>query len=301
MEKNARVHGERRQRQRNLKHTRQAGPSGLIEYDGDTWTAYSADSSALPSDSVRALAVAADGTVWVGTERGVAALSGTVWRQFRASGTGGALQGEDVRSLALAPDGRVWAATTRGLGVYDGQSWIWYRAQDAGLPSDLVFAVAATRDGHIWAGTDRGVGVFDPQTQTWQRYSRANSSLQWDAVSAIAVAPNGRIWLGTLGGGLTIFDGQKWATLTTANSDLPWNTIVALAAGPNGDIWVAADQPAQAGGAVARFNGATWKTFQPNSSGITAGSASCIAVDSQGRVAIGMRGAGISLFSPPQR
>lgn len=270
--------------------------AGLAMLDGQTWAAYTVESGALPSNDVRALAVA-DGTLWVGTGRGISTFDGSRWRSFLAGDAGGPAS-DDVRGLAVAADGRVWAATTGGLSVFDGRTWATYRAGNSGLPSDLVFTVATDPAGRVWAGTDRGVGVFDPQTQSWTRYDPANSGLQWPAVSTIAVDPSGRLWLGTLGGGLAVFDGQSWQSFTTANSDLPWNTIMSIAASPQGDVWLAADLPSAAGGNVARWDGHNWKTFTTQRSGIASGSATCFAFDRQSRVWIGMRTSGLSVYTP---
>ncbi len=269
--------------------------SGLAMRNGETWALFGAETSDLPGDSVQALAIAGD-RVWAGSDRGLAVFDGRRWQRVGANG-GGAPPGSDVRGLAVAPDGVLWVATTRGLGAFDGSAWRWFVTANSGLPSDLVFAVALGSDGRVWAGTDQGVGVFDPRTQSWQHFDRTNSSLEWNAVSSIAVTQEGHVWLGTLGGGVTIFDGAGWRTMMTANSALPWNTIVAVAACPAGDIWVAADLPTTAGGNVARWGGATWTTLTTQRSGIAGGAASSFACDGRGDVVIGMRTAGVSIYT----
>jgi hypothetical protein len=52
--------------------------SGVLHYDGSTWTQFTRASSALPSDDVYAIAVSSSGQPWIGTlEAGVATLTGT--------------------------------------------------------------------------------------------------------------------------------------------------------------------------------------------------------------------------------
>lgn len=62
---------------------------------------------------------------------------------------------------------------------------------------------------------------------------------------------------------------------------------------------MAADLPTEAGGNVARWDGRTWTTFSPQRSGIAAGAASCLAFDAAGRVYVGMRNAGLSIYTLP--
>jgi ligand-binding sensor domain-containing protein len=46
-------------------------PSGLVCYDGHSWTVYTRKNSGLPSNNVRSLVVGDAGEVWIGTDVGV--------------------------------------------------------------------------------------------------------------------------------------------------------------------------------------------------------------------------------------
>ncbi len=98
---------------------------GVSRYDetasgGAQWATFTAESGALPSDDVRAVAVDKTGDVWVGTSNGLArclapcAGNGT-WLKYTVATTGGGLAGDDVTGIAIAPDGARWFSTTGGV------------------------------------------------------------------------------------------------------------------------------------------------------------------------------------------
>ncbi|MFN8498073.1 MAG: two-component regulator propeller domain-containing protein [Anaerolineae bacterium] len=98
---------------------------GVSRYDetapsGAQWTTFSAESGALPSDDVRAVAVDKGGDVWVGTAGGLArclapcAGNGT-WLTYTSATTGGGLVSDDVTGIAVAPDGTRWFSTGGGV------------------------------------------------------------------------------------------------------------------------------------------------------------------------------------------
>ncbi len=72
-----------------------------------TWTVWgTAEGLPLVSDGTSPIAVATDGTVWVGTNGGLARLDGTGWTIVRGGAWG---------SVSAAPDGSVWAVGPAGL------------------------------------------------------------------------------------------------------------------------------------------------------------------------------------------
>ena len=59
----------------------------------------------LPDDTVNALAIAPDGAVWAGTDKGAGRFQEGAWQSF---GLGSGLGAQKVQALAVAPDGAVW-------------------------------------------------------------------------------------------------------------------------------------------------------------------------------------------------
>ncbi len=123
---------------------------GLVAFDGTDWITQ----TALPLNSVNALAVAEDGTLWAAGNGGVARLAEGTWRSY----TQGLPHDRGVKQLALAPNGRVWAITLQTLLYLEGDGW-----QEVPLPFEVALhTFAFTSEGAIWLGTDRGALYFEP-------------------------------------------------------------------------------------------------------------------------------------------
>jgi len=112
----------------------------------------------LPSDQVYALAVDADGRLWVGTDEGCFRFDGAGWESI-ASGW------EDVVDIALDGAGRAWLATSDGVSAFDGETWVTYTVEDGLIHGDAR-ALAVAEDG-VWVGTWNGLShlVFEEREE----------------------------------------------------------------------------------------------------------------------------------------
>jgi len=117
----------------------------------------------LVSSAVRGLAVARDGTIWVGCLGGIAVLKeGRVIRRITPRE---GLPSSDVTCLAQSPDGSLWVGTRIGAAVCRGGSWRLYHGL-RWLPSDDVRAIACEDTGGVWIATADGVSAIRPARMT---------------------------------------------------------------------------------------------------------------------------------------
>jgi len=186
----------------------------------------------MPSERVDYLALAADGSVWVGTWAsgpGIARFDGQEWTLYS---TRDGLASNSIAGMATTPDGSLWVATGEGVSRFDGQSWTTYTKAD-GLASDTAKSIAVAPDGAVWVGTWSGVSRFDGQA--WTNYGPQNTTF-----SSLAVSSDGTLWAGgeLLREGLFHFDGQEWIAYTTQDG-LADQSILEIAAGPGGSVWIA--------------------------------------------------------------
>ena len=128
--------------------------SGLVRFDGSQFFPWgSRGEPPLPGRSVRALASARDGGLWISFSdaSGITRIQNDdviVYseREGLADGSYAAIL-EDRR-------GTVWAAGRKGLARFDGQRW---QAAGTGIESAEVFSIHEDRRGHLWIGTSKGV------------------------------------------------------------------------------------------------------------------------------------------------
>jgi signal transduction histidine kinase/ligand-binding sensor domain-containing protein len=200
--------------------------AGLMRYRGGMF-----ETIPLPGgpDSIGGLAVAPDGTVWLGTARGriirvtsdraeemrlglpvnpvtaIAASGDTVWigtaaglsRHRRGTSTAERVTGlASDRIVTLVPDGpdALLVGTATGLERIAGG-----RIEHvSGLPADQVTALHRDRDGNVWIGT-YSHGVFRLHRDRLAAYGIDDGLLN-PTVRAIAEDDEGNIWIGSNGG-----------------------------------------------------------------------------------------------------
>jgi ligand-binding sensor domain-containing protein len=129
--------------------------SGLVRFDGSQFFPWgSRGEPALPGRSVRALASAKDGSLWMtfADASGITRIQNhdrvVVYseRDGLAEGSYSAIL-EDRR-------GTVWAAGRRGLARFDGQRW---QTSATGVESSEIFSIHEDRRGRLWFGAASGV------------------------------------------------------------------------------------------------------------------------------------------------
>jgi ligand-binding sensor domain-containing protein len=213
----------------------------------------------LPSDDVRALHVARDGALWIGTFRGLVRWTGG--RLVRGPPP---LDGVAVHSIAQDAGGALWCATDKGLlrlhdGAVetigadtlpdevvkvlfdrDGNLWIGTRTGVARrtvdgkierLPSpDVVInALHEDADGNLWIGSDRGLDrLHDGDVLPFG----ASEGLADEIVGGFREDPAGAKWITTPGGLYRIAPGETTATRIAARRGL-----YAIYADARGAVW----------------------------------------------------------------
>ncbi|MFH1176791.1 MAG: diguanylate cyclase [Acidobacteriota bacterium] len=223
---------------------------GAAYYDGRAWHAIDLPDRTR-SNFVRAIAAAADGRIWFGSQAaGLYCLEDGAWRSVPTL-PGGMAQGR-VNALLATVDGAgrpvVWAGT-HDSGVMRLADGAWEVLDTrAGLPSDRVWALFEARDEKgmpvIWAGTEGGPASL----ASGERKFSTGPNFPRQSVNCFAetVGPGGRrtLWAGTYGGGLARREGGAWSLLTTREG-MPSNYVTSLAVvSENEDervVWVGTD------------------------------------------------------------
>lgn len=137
---------------------------------------------------LHAIAIAPDGYLWLGTDRGVYRLNGAEWEAITSSG----LAHPNVLSLAVGPAGGIWAGTREGISRFDGERWTTFDRQDycraAYCPEAAwIFALAVAPDGGIWFTDILDVNRFDGKTWVERRPPDGVEG----PVGALAITPEG--------------------------------------------------------------------------------------------------------------
>ena len=172
-----------------------------------TWTA----SDGLPSSNLRDVAVAADGSIWLATQLGVARFDGSTFTTHNTTSHPG-LADNSIEAIAVMANGDVWAGTDVGVSVFNGASYTTYTTAD-GLSDNQVNNIKQAPNGDVWIGTINGVTRYSGGTFT----AFGSPNIPFGGVEYIAFAANNDVWLGGGLGGVIIYNGSTFSLLTTAN------------------------------------------------------------------------------------
>jgi diguanylate cyclase (GGDEF)-like protein len=201
----------------------------------------------LPQNRVAAWLEDREGSVWLGTNAGLAQLKDL---PFASIDKRRGLVEDYIRALAEGEDGAIWLASSGGLARVRGDEIRQWRATD-GLPSESLLSLATQADGDVWIGTyGAGVARLEGDRVVTVPGLEALADRQ---VRALLPRADGSLWIGTHSelarwqdGALQIF--------TTADG-LPRNYVMALAEAPDGRLWIGTSN------GLARWDGQRFEKF----------------------------------------
>lgn len=185
----------------------------------------------LPSDDIRDVAVAADGTVWLATSQGVAAFDGTTFTVHNTT-THPGLANNDLQAIAAISTGDIWVGTDFGVSVFDGSAYTTYTTAD-GLGDNAIKNIKEAPNGDIWIATINGATRYSGGVFT----AFASPNIPFGGALHIAFASNGDVLIGGGLGGVIVYNGTTFSAITTAQGLLS-NRVRSIAVDEAQNKWV---------------------------------------------------------------
>jgi ligand-binding sensor domain-containing protein len=173
----------------------------ILDEQGNQVMAYTT-ANGLPSDNVQALILDQQGTMWIGTNQGLAKVTNdqlsVVFDKDNKD-----LPNVYVRALALDQNGNVVIGCFTGVSVYDGSTPITVvDFLKDGFSDARLTALSVSPSGELWIGTDKG--LLHGSSQLGWTLMNTTSGLLTNYISALTIDPFGTVWVG---GGGSNFDG----------------------------------------------------------------------------------------------
>lgn len=181
---------------------------------------------------VIAMAAEPDGTLWIGTDRGLLR-----WRDgvFSRIGPAEGLPEKQIRALCLDSKGTLWVSVLLE-GFFQGTNGRFVPVAGAPPKSRGIYSLIEDREGSIWAGsTDGSLGQL--RDGSWKHYSRTNG-LPNSSIEALAQGVDNVIWAGSRNQGLYFFSEGSFHKLAgRAGAGLAEEAARRLLVDREGTLW----------------------------------------------------------------
>jgi ligand-binding sensor domain-containing protein/signal transduction histidine kinase len=201
-------------------------PAKPFGYSRQVWRA----SEGLPENTVQALAIGAQGQLWMGSTGGLASFDGAHVHVYALPQP---FDANSIFCLARTSDGSVWAGTEGGgLLRLRGSDLKVFSARD-GLTDAFVRSVFQDDRGQLWVGTDNG--LFRLAGDHLTRID-ATPTIPSIAVHAIAQDRQHRLWVG--GSRLIAINPDGTATDFTLPGAYSENRVKTILQTTDGTLWV---------------------------------------------------------------
>ncbi|MES2130306.1 MAG: two-component regulator propeller domain-containing protein [Pseudomonadota bacterium] len=223
--------------------------NGLYRFDGYHLTAYRNrpnSANSLPNDRVSALFEDAAGTIWAGTQNGLARFNPGSGDFTRFAPASRLATSKIIKSIVADGAGGLWLATWGGLQHFDPRSatFTGYEhsaADPASIASDDINAVARDRQGGVWVATwPGGLDYLAPGAKAFTHY-RIDRADQPDAKLNIArslhIDAQQALWVGTENGVVRWQAGTDWERRERLAS--PASRVTYLYSDREGSVWAA--------------------------------------------------------------
>ena len=238
--------------------------------------AFQNENARVSSEAVTALFEDREGSLWMGSARGLERLRDSVFVTYSLSE---GLPSDGSNPVYADSENRMWFPPVDGglWWVKDGQHG---QVHQAGLDGDVVYSITG-RPGELWLGRKRGGlthlawkgGAGSSETYTEKQGLAQNS------VYSVYLSRDGAVWAGTLSAGVSRLNGGKFTTYTDA-SGLASNTVASILEDSGGTMWFGTPN------GLSALSKGHWQTYRV-ADGLPSDDVNCLLQDSQGVVWIG--------------
>ncbi len=215
------------------------------------------DVDGLPQNTIHALVVDREGSLWAGTQDGAAAYDGKVWKRLDLPH---ADRSNFVRSMLESRDGSLWIGRQAGgLSRFRGGRWVDVDFGTTGLEEMRVNALLETQaaDGNsvLWVGTaESGVLRFDGKNWTGFGPAAGLPSAQVWSLLETEDAAGRHLWIGTTAGPATLrFSDGRIEVPPGAPGDSVSSLLATVSPAGERTVWVGSY-----GGGLLRYRSGVW-------------------------------------------
>jgi ligand-binding sensor domain-containing protein len=246
--------------------------SGLAIFNGSTWQICNTKTSMLPHDSVLSINQDYNGSIWIGTAKGLVRVQNSVWSVFKKEST---VTGDNrITGIACTKNGNKWFSSGYGCLMYDNTTWH-QMVMIGSIGLRAIHAVAADRNDYVSWACEYGLFQSDPIDSLHKYIPIFDDNATYTEITDIAIDKKNVRWMASTKG-IISYTGSAWKLYTVANSGLPSNSISSVAVDHNDAVWAGI----KAGSSVIKISNSI-KVYYPDNAVVLkdAGTVNDISVD----------------------
>jgi len=293
---------------------------GLLEYNQVTHATRSYRHvvglalTSLADNDVRSLCKDKDGSLWIGTFKGLSILNidkTTIHNYFQQHSVPHTLSQNSVRYIFRDKQNGMWMGTYYGGVSYHHSDDVRFNflnrnTGNLSLNDNVVNIIKEDADKNIWIGTnDKGLNFWDREKGLVRHFSHNEgdaSSLGSNNIKAIAFDNAGNVLIGTHNAGLSLFNPKTGKTIIFKHdpedgASIAGDMVYALLKDKAGRIWVGTRS------GLDRFNETARKFthlyLDKNGGRLSSDEITALMEDSKGRIWIGTTN-GVNILDPDQ-
>ncbi len=234
------------------------GYKGIAHISGNTITNYTLENG-MPDERAQSIAVAPDGTVWVGASTGLLSLKNGKWSTY---GSDVEAKLSDINEIEISSDGKIWLAT----GPLNGGRLCQFNLSNGKCESEYkdpdykaILALDLNDQGLPLYGTSKGLYAFDGNNSNAMQTSEPLIS---NYVDSFAGGSDGKLWVGT-DAGIQVLNpadpgAEQWTSYSKSLSPgMGGNWASAIATSNDGVTWAAIIN-----GEASRYENGSWTSFK---------------------------------------
>lgn len=154
----------------------------------------------LPSDNIYSFAECSDGSIWIGTYKGICKYNRLTNQidPIYVSQTG-RIQADYIIRSVLQNNNETWCGTDAGLLIFNDRKIVKKYSSDSKiqkLSNNNVSSIFKDLFQNIWVGTKEGLNLFRKGTDTAIFFSKKDG-LPDDGIRSISEDLDGNVWIGT--------------------------------------------------------------------------------------------------------
>ncbi len=209
-------------------------PSGLLKYDGKSWTEYRSNNTGLPIFLINKIDFSEkDNSLWLATTIGPVKFDGNIWTALDTVSS--IIPDKDIISLKV--NGNIkWFGTQFGLIKYDGTNWQLIDTSNSDLPDNSIYNITIDKQNNLWVSTFEGLAKLS--NDSWTIFDKTNSGLPTNNIINVTFDKNNIAWIATIDDGVVVFDGKNWNNFNSQNTPIINNYISDIEIDRNENVWI---------------------------------------------------------------